>query len=792
MKTIAFLHFLFCTAILDAQEVSILPKPVSVIFGKGAFSISPSTQIKLEGSNMARCVNFFNDYLQKYYGFKLNLTQGSPKSNCIVLNFERMDYPIPGGYSLEVSDHEIYIAGDNEEGVFYGIQSLIQLLPVIPAKVLSISSLTITDHPRFAWRGLHLDVGRHFFSVDEIKNYIDFIALHKMNYFHWHLTEDQGWRIEIKKYPLLTQVGSCRDRTVIGNNSPNYDSLKYCGYYTQEEIKEVVRYAADRYITVIPEIELPGHSSAALTAYPYLGCTGGPYQVAQRWGVFSDIFCAGNDSVFLFLQDVLDEVMALFPSKYIHIGGDESPKERWKVCPKCQRCIKENNLKDEHELQSYFIQRIEKYINSKGRQIIGWDEILEGGLAPNATVMSWRGEKGGIDAARQHHFVIMTPGNAVYFDHAQKKYDDSLTIGGSILPLETVYRYEPIPKELSEDDQHFVLGAQANLWTEYIANVPKLEYMLFPRLSALSEVLWSPRESRNWEDFSKRLLVQFSRYHLWKINYSKAYFDLKASILPADNNHGIMWKLETRTDSTTSLIRVSVENPDRKPITYAVEDTSIIPESKRIYKDVVTRDSVFSCTYLAPIHVEANTAYVAQLYQYDPSWRLNPNAISQTHQKFSLNKATGKKITLSKPPSDNFPGNGGAFGLINGALSEGGLSSPEWLGWQDADMEAVIDLTMNDTISEVNMHTLALARSRCYPPAYMEVFTSPDGIAFNSLGKTSLFIPDRDNMGNMALHFSPTVARFVKVLAKEFGPIPGGQPGAGNQARLLVDEIQIN
>ena len=532
MKLTILLLFFVLSEMANAQDIAIIPKPLSLTRGNGSFIISPATQIKLEGSGLNRSADFFTDYLQKFYGFTLAIAPASAKNNLIVLNFERMDGPIPGAYNLEVSNKTIYIAGDNEEGVFYGIQSLIQLLPIQVSTKLIIPALRIEDRPRFAWRGLHLDVGRHFFPVNYIKKYIDFIALHKMNYFHWHLTEDQGWRIEIKKYPLLTQMGACRDMTVIGHNTPAYDSVKYCGFYTQQEIKEVVQYAANRYITIIPEIELPGHSSGALTAYPYLGCTGGPYRVQERWGVFKDIFCAGNDSVFLFLQDVLDEVMELFPSKFIHIGGDESPKDRWKSCPKCQQRIKDNNLKDEHELQSYFIQRIEKYINSKGRQIIGWDEILEGGLAPNATVMSWRGEKGGIDAAKQHHQVVMTPGNYVYFDHAQKKNEDSLTIGGGIVTLETVYNYEPVPKELSPEEQPYILGAQANLWTEYISNVPKLEYMLFPRLSALSEVLWSPKASRNWDDFSGRLQVQFKRYDLWKINYSKAFFDAGVSISP--------------------------------------------------------------------------------------------------------------------------------------------------------------------------------------------------------------------------------------------------------------------
>jgi hexosaminidase len=464
------------------------------------------------------------------------MTKKSPKSNVIFLNFERMDYPIPGAYRLDVKNKNIYIAGDNEEGVFYAVQSLIQLLPVKASRSLAIQAMKIEDRPRFAWRGLHLDVGRHFFPVDFIKKYIDFIALHKMNYFHWHLTEDQGWRIEIKKYPKLTEIGSCRNGTIIGlYPGKGNDSTRYCGYYTQDEIKEVVKYAGDRYVTIIPEIELPGHSSAAIAAYPQLSCFpdeptevpkgvvwAGPVtgkQIQQAWGVFKDVDCP-SDYTFKFLEDVLNEVIQLFPSKYIHIGGDECPKESWKRSAFCQNLIKENGLKDEEALQSYFIQRIEKYINSNGRQIIGWDEILEGGISPNATVMSWRGEQGGIDAAKQHHSVIMTPNAYLYFDYKLAHHEDSLMFEG-FLPLDKVYNYEPIPKELSEDESKYIIGAQACVWTEYISNPAKVEYMIFPRLTALSEVLWSPKENKDWDDFLKRLKKQFSRYDLWKVNYCR-------------------------------------------------------------------------------------------------------------------------------------------------------------------------------------------------------------------------------------------------------------------------------
>jgi len=512
---------------------AIIPEPVSTQWHSGNFTLDANTVLVASDSDVLSA-NFFNDYLQRFYGLHLRVNKEAA-AHAIILRTE------PGGkddhYHLETTTNGITITGSTHAGTFYGIQTLIQLLPLTPFQatsngpvvktqngVLAIPAVGIDDYPRFDYRGLHLDVGRHFYSVEFVKRYIDFIALHKMNYFHWHLTEDQGWRIEIKKYPRLTEIGAWRSGTIIGHNPGiGNDSTPHGGYYTQDQIKEVVKYAADRYITVIPEIEMPGHASAALAAYPWLGCTGGPYAVKQSWGVFKDVFCAGNDSVFQFLQDVIDEILPLFPAKYIHIGGDECPKDSWKTCPKCQRRMAALGLKNEDELQSWFVQRMEKYINSKGKSIIGWDEILEGGIAPNATIMSWRGEKGGIEAAKQHHNVIMTPGQYVYFDHSQTHNDDSLTIGG-FLPLQQVYGYEPVPAELTGSDTSYVLGAQANLWTEYMANVAKVEYMLFPRLSALSEVLWSPKASRNYTDFQHRLADQYKRYALWKVNHYDVYF----------------------------------------------------------------------------------------------------------------------------------------------------------------------------------------------------------------------------------------------------------------------------
>jgi hexosaminidase len=526
IRTLAALVAIFIVPSLYSQTpsaVNIIPKPVSLKTSPGSFRINESTVLVADGSNKD-AADFFNKYLTDYYGITLKTAESA---NINYIRFSSKTFvqapENPERYTFTSTAKGVDISGDSDDGTFRGTQTLIQLLPVTRSRTLQIPLVAIEDQPRLKYRGAMLDVGRHFFSVDYVKQFIDYIALHRMNTFHWHLTEDQGWRIEIKKYPKLTEVGAYRDGTIIGHYpGTGNDNIHYGGFYTQEEIKDVLEYAKKRHITVIPEVEMPGHSGAALASYPYLGCTGGPYQVKQTWGVHKDVYCAGNDSTFQFLEDVLDEVMALFPSEYIHIGGDECPKDAWKACPKCQKRIKDLGLKDEHELQSYFIQRIEKYVNSKGKKIIGWDEILEGGLAPNATVMSWRGEKGGIEAAKQNHDVIMSPGTHVYLDHAEKRNEDSLNIGG-YLPLSKVYSYEPVPQELSAEQKKRILGAQGNVWTEYMSNPQKVNYMIFPRLTALSEVMWSPASSRNWSDFQKRMAPQLKRYDLWGVHYNRAY-----------------------------------------------------------------------------------------------------------------------------------------------------------------------------------------------------------------------------------------------------------------------------
>lgn len=514
------------------EELSIIPLPKEMKAKSGEFQLTPETRILIAQDNeeVEGVAGYLAELISPATGFSPKITNAeTPAENTIFLNINENISGNKGVYRLEVTSSKIIIEAPGSIGLFYGVQSLRQLLPIeIEAQTVQndvkwlAPAVEIKDEPQFQYRGLHLDVGRHFFPVSFIKKYIDLLAMHKMNKFHWHLTEDQGWRLEIKKYPKLQEIASKREGTLIGHGGKTpyeYDGEPYGGYYTQEEAREVVEYAAERFITVIPEIEMPGHATAALAAYPELGCTGGPYSVIKRWGVFPDIYCAGKEKTFEFLENVLLEVMDIFPGKYIHIGGDEAPKDRWEECPDCQARIREEGLKDEHELQSYFITRIEKFLNKHDRQIIGWDEILEGGLAPGATVMSWRGEAGGIKAAKMGHNVIMTPNSHLYFDYYQADPENEpLAIGGYI-PLKKVYSYNPIPDELSKEEAKHILGAQGNLWTEYIKTPDKVEYMVYPRAVALSEVVWTPRAKKDYNDFLRRLEKHYKRLDLLDVNY---------------------------------------------------------------------------------------------------------------------------------------------------------------------------------------------------------------------------------------------------------------------------------
>lgn len=748
MKKIFLLVSVLVQLNVNAQSsVNITPEPVMTKINQGGFLLTKQTTI-ISNSKTENSKKYLAGYLLKSY--KINLltsNEKTKKGNIIEFQFDETDGN-NNQYHLIVTDNRIKIKG-NAEGIFNGVQTLIQLIP-INQKELRIQALEINDAPRFSYRGMHLDVGRHFFSVDFVKKYIDFLALHKFNTLHWHLTEDQGWRIEIKKYPLLTQTGSCRNQTLIGPyGTGQYDGKKYCGYYTQEQIKDIVKYAEARYINIIPEIEMPGHSMAALTSYPFLGCTKGPYKVMETWGVSDDVLCAGNDSSFNFLENVLDEVMQLFPSKLIHIGGDECPKERWRDCALCQKRMKENNLKNEHELQSYFISRIEKYLNSKGRNIIGWDEILEGGLAPNATVMSWRGEEGGIAAAKSKHNAIMTPGTPVYFDHAQSKNEDSLTNGG-YNSLKMVYDFEPIPKELNNEEAKYILGAQANMWTEYMDNERKVEYMLFPRMTALSEVLWSQKSNKNWQHFETKILGIFERYDFWKVNFSRAYYDIQPTIT-TDDYKGIKWKL-----------------------------TSNYPEGIIYVNSQNMKDDI---EYKTPVQISGSGNYKAVIKDKKGKYLSS----SMTHQ-FHINKASGRKIELVNPPSNSYAV-GGVITLVDGIHNTKGMSkSSQFLGFSGTDLIATIDLGEIVSIDSIKFHAFEQNVSWIYRPSQVSIFESKNGIDY----ELSAVLSEPEAKPNLIYKMTKTTkTRFLKIVAQNFGNIPSRMPGSGNKAWLFADEIEV-
>lgn len=571
LKRIVFILF-SCAAVSNTYAQAIIPKPASLQSGQGVFILNQQTHLVAKNDAARKSADLFNEFLYSRYHLKLDVSRDSSGSAIIVDDTDKQE-----AYTLHVSADKIHISGAS----FYAFQSLLQLIET-RNDALMIPALTIADKPAFGYRGVMIDAGRHFFSVDELKKIIDAMAYFKFNRLHWHLTEDQGWRLEIKKYPKLTQVAAWRDSSIIGAYGDFkpfvYDGQKHGGYYTQEEARALVKYAAERKITIVPEIELPGHSTALLAAYPQFGCKDTVYNVPGYWGVHYSISCP-KEETFKFLEDVLTEVMDIFPGEFIHIGGDEAPKEHWKESAFAQKLISKNKLKDEHGLQSYFITRIEKFLNQHGRRLVGWDEILEGGLAPNATVMSWRGEAGGIAAARQGHDVIMTPNSHLYLDHYQAKIGEPLAIGG-FLPLEKVYSYHPKPDSLTAEQQQHILGVQGNLWTEYIATNNKLEYMLFPRILALSEIGWSERSQQNYDDFStKRLPLRLQELEaldlFYRIPEAKISFGTAAGgrktveITSFVNNSTVYYTVDGhKADQTANVYRGPVQLPySAKPLT---------------------------------------------------------------------------------------------------------------------------------------------------------------------------------------------------------------------------------
>lgn len=665
---------------------------------------------------------------------------------------------IKEAYQLRVTPKGVDISGSDAAGVFYGIQSFIQLSkPWAPKQVrlIAVPFTAVKDRPAFAYRGMHLDVGRHLFPVKVIKRYIDMLARYKMNRFHWHLTEDQGWRIEIKQYPKLQEIAAYRNETLVGHYSDQphqFDGKRYGGFYTQEEVKEIVAYAQERFITVIPEIELPGHAQAAIAAYPELGCTGEPVEVATKWGIFENVYCP-SEATFTFLENVLTEVMALFPSEYIHIGGDECPKTQWEESPLCQKIIKEEGLKDEHELQSWFIQRIEQFLNKNGRQIIGWDEILEGGLAPNATVMSWRGEAGGIEAAKQGHDVVMTPTSHCYFDYYQSNHpDEPLAIGG-YLPLEKVYNYHPVPEELSEEEAKHILGAQGNVWTEYIPKPSKLVYMTYPRMQALAEVVWSGESKPGFEDFAKRL-----SYHLdWMedegINAAVHIYDVNLKVIGGQGEP----------------LKILVSNP--------------FGDSRfSVKKAPATGNSDFP--YIDPFDPESGK-YTVQGYVKGVKTGRPATLVFEDHL------AAGQKLTLENDAHPKYNGEQPRVVLngVNG--SDERYGDAEWLGLEGKDFTGTIEWERKQWIEKVALRFFHSPGQWVYAPKRVKISTWDDAAeSWKVISQSEVEAP-KGKIAALQLDFEKTSTSKIQVEIEHYGEIEAGKQGAGHKAWLFVDEIRV-
>ncbi len=685
------------------------------------------------------------------------------------------------GYELDIYDTGIFIRASASAGVFYALQTLRQILnldnlsnPNHTKGSWDLISMEIRDEPRFPYRGMHLDVARHFMPLDFVKKYIDLISYYKMNTFHWHLTDDQGWRIEIKKYPKLQTIAAWRDETLLGHYSDvpvTYDGQKHGGYYTHEQIKEVVAYAAQRGVTIIPEIEMPGHAQAALAAYPELGCTPGPFKVAKTWGVFEDVFCP-NEITFTFLQDVLDEVMDLFPSKYIHIGGDECPKARWNESAFCQDLMKREGLKNAEELQSYFIQRMEKYVNSKGRRIIGWDEILEGGLAPDATVMSWRGTAGGIAAAKLDHDVIMTPGPPCYFDHYQSDPAfEPLAIGG-YTPIEKVYEFDPVPQGLLPKEQTHILGGQGNVWTEYMTTPSHVQYMAFPRAIALAEALWTPTEKKDWKNFSSRLINHFDRLDRMDINYATHVIMPQADVESQPEGLSIIWK--STMAPPYQFIYMS-QNPQDE------------------VWQLVNSGDTFMLTTPANIYYKSET--FAKTSQHtssseERSESLQPKVSPVKMISYNPSKSRTSKISVSPQPSERYPGRGGIKALTDGLIGNKFFNGQDWCAW-DGD-RVVIDLKF-DELTSIDSFTLGILSSSqawIYPPESVEVKGSTDLENYIDLGTFDLSgMPAGRNDAKFQLPGTKVKALRFSILPVQ--EIPSGMPGAGHEAWTFIDEISI-
>ncbi|RKR12053.1 hexosaminidase [Flavobacterium sp. 90] len=750
--------------IYTEKDIQIIPKPKQLVIKQGKFQFSNETIFVVNGDSQKEIASVLIHKFETAAGFRPEISSKIPKKNFIQF---KVDATLnKEAYLLDVNEKNITITAKGNAGFIYGLESIRQLLPeaiesksIITTAKWEIPNLTITDEPRFQWRGLMLDLSRHFFDKNYVIETIDRLAMLKMNVLHLHLVDDQGWRIEIKKYPKLTEVGAWRvDQENAAWNArlvTNPDEKgTYGGFLTQEELKEIVKYAAAKNIEIIPEIEMPAHVSSAIAAYPELACFN------QRIGVpsgglwpITDIYCAGKETTFEFLQNVIDEVITIFPSKYIHIGGDEATKTNWDKCPNCQKRMKDNGLKDAHELQSYFVKRMEKYINSKGKKIIGWDEILEGGLAPEATVMSWRGTKGGTEAAKQGHDVIMSPESPCYFNFYQGPQNEEPLAFDAYNPLNKVYEFDPVVNEMTPQEAAHVLGGQANLWAEHITNPKASEYMIFPRLAALSEVLWSSKENRNWNNFTSRLPSLLKRYDYLGINYAKSAYLVTASSV---------------ADIDKKVINVTLKNEFQNPdIRYVLGDKSIDHQAIK---------------YVNPIPFKETTVLKASLFQDD-------KPIGKTFtDTIVFHKGFGHKVNYLTPYSESYKGDG-LFGMVNTIRGSKNFHDGQWQAWLVNDMEIVVDLEKVQSIEKVTIGTLESQGAGIYFPTQIKVLVSSDSINYKEVGKVirPFAINVNSELKEFKINFEKRDVRFVKVIATNLKKSP-----RGDSSWLFVDEILVN
>ncbi len=756
---------LACSDSVPTANYRVVPLPQEITTTDAtSFTLDRQTTIVYQGDEaMERNAAFLAEFIKEKTGLELQLTDKACKK-AITLSVDN-NGDNPEGYHLTVNADGIAITGASPTGVFYGIQTLRKALPAGESSKVLLPAVDINDYPRFSYRGAHLDVSRHFFTVDSVKRFIDILALHNINRFHWHLTDDQGWRIEIKKYPKLSTIAAERSETVIGRNSGNYDGQHYGPFqYTQDDCREIVAYAAERHITVIPEIDLPGHMQAALAAYPEFGCTGGPYEVWKMWGVSENVLCAGNDATLGFIEDVLTEIVDIFPSEYIHVGGDECPKTEWEKCPKCQARIKALGLKDDDKhsaemyLQSFVISHAEKFLNSKGRQIIGWDEILEGELAPTATVHSWRGIGGGLEAAKKGHDCIMSPNTFMYFDYYQTKHtaDEPLAIGGYV-PVETVYNYEPMHPSLTPEQQKHIIGVQANLWTEYIPHFTHVEYMELPRMAALCEVQWCNPENKDYNDFKQRIIPLVELYDIKGYNYAKHIFDVNATFT---------------TDTLKNAIAVTLSTIDGRPIHYTTDGSE---------------PTEASAQYKKPIEITSGCTLKAKGIGKRGATRLFT-------EEFSFNKATGKPVTLLQPTHRSYTYEG-APTLTDGLKGNHNYRTGRWLGFAGNDFEAVIDLQNPVEVSQVSFNTCVEKGDWVFDARGITISTSEDGKHYTEVFNEQYPAMTEKNPNQIhhhELNFSPVKARYGKVKALVEHSMPNWHGANGYGAFLFVDEIAIN